>query len=205
MGLFDSLFGAGKPRSVDVVADHLWLTTDAKFSGIDSELAERATSESVVILLVAHFPDVLVRLKEMATQPSTVPVTAVLADSLSTEISEGLNLDETSVVDIIVGERHPLSNVDNKLMQFADAFPCRCRLSHHLSLDDTVIAGFGGDFVRRVLEVLHVEDDESICSPVVSRRVQQAQQKIAAAAIGNSPAESSGQWLKLNCPQLVSK
>jgi hypothetical protein len=205
MGLFSFLFGNRTRKRVDVVTDHIWMTTDAKFAGIARDLQKRATSEPVAILLVAHFPDVLKRLSELATQSVSVPIRAVMADRLSTEFAEGLELDEASVLEIIVGERHPLSDVDHDLLQFADAFPCRCRLSHHLSLEDPVLKAFDTDMVRRVLEALRVEEDESISSPVVSRRIQQAQQKIAAASRGNLPADSAEEWLEMNCPKLVSR
>jgi hypothetical protein len=56
IGIFDSLFGDGNWRSVDVVAHHIWMTTDDKFAGIDGELGERWAADTVVISLVADFP-----------------------------------------------------------------------------------------------------------------------------------------------------
>ncbi len=129
MGFFDSLFGSKKPTNVEVVPDHIWMTTDAKFAGLAREIAERSKSETVAILLVAHFPDVLARLNELAAEPTTVPVKAVLASDLSTDIATSLHLEESVIIDIIVGERHPLPSVDEQLEQFADMLPCRCRLS----------------------------------------------------------------------------
>ncbi|MCA9070911.1 MAG: hypothetical protein KDA84_18405 [Planctomycetaceae bacterium] len=60
MGLFDFLFGRKKDSNVEIVPDHIWMTTDAKFAGLAKEAEERSKSETVAILLVAHFPDVLV-------------------------------------------------------------------------------------------------------------------------------------------------
>lgn len=74
MGFFDSLFGSKKPTNVEVAPERIWMTTDAKFAGIAREVTERSNSETVAILLVAHFPDVLARLKEIASKPATVPV-----------------------------------------------------------------------------------------------------------------------------------
>ena len=72
MGFFDSLFGSKKPTNVEVAAERIWMTTDAKFSGLVREVAERSNSETVAILLVAHFPDVLARLNELAAKPVTI-------------------------------------------------------------------------------------------------------------------------------------
>jgi hypothetical protein len=37
MGFFDSLFGSKKPTNVEVIPDHIWMTTDAKFAGLAKE------------------------------------------------------------------------------------------------------------------------------------------------------------------------
>ena len=87
MGFFDSLFGSKKRTNVEVVPDHIWMTTDAKFAGLSKEVEERSRSETVAILLVAHFPDVLARLSELASQQTGVPVQAVLADNLDTDLA----------------------------------------------------------------------------------------------------------------------
>jgi len=205
MGFFDSLFGSKKPTNVEVTAERIWMTTDAKFAGLAREVAERSNSETVAILLVAHFPDVLARLNELAAKPATVPVMAVLASDLSIDVATSLNLDESATLDIIVGERHPLPSVDERLEQFAGELPCRCRCAHHLSLEDPVIKLFAGEWVQNLLERLGMKEDEAIESQLVSRRIKQAQQKIEGRAFGSSEAESAEQWLEKNCSELAKK
>ena len=65
MGLLDGLFGENEKTSVDQVADTIWRTRVAKWKGISEEITERVRSNSVAVLLVAHFPDVLERLEEV--------------------------------------------------------------------------------------------------------------------------------------------
>lgn len=208
MGFFDSLFGGqGKPATnVEIVPDRIWLTEDAKIAGLGREIAERSKTETVAILLVAHFPDVLARLEELAAAQSAetpdAPVMAVLASNLSVDIATGLNLDERATIDLIVSQRHPLRSVDQQLEQFADELPCRCRLSHHLSLDDPVMRIFAGEWIQKLLENLGMSEDEAIESAMVARRLKQAQEKIESKAIGRSDAESAAQWLEKNCPEL---
>jgi preprotein translocase subunit SecA len=205
MGFFDSLFGSKKPTNVVVAPERIWMTTDAKCAGLAGEIAERSNSETVAILLVAHFPDVLARLNELAAEPATVPVMAVLASDLSIDIATKLNLDESATIDIIVGERHPLPSVDERLEQFAGGLPCRCRFAHHLSLEDPVMRIFAGDWVQNVLKQLGMKENEAIESQMVSRRIKQAQQKIEGRAFGSSEAESAERWLEKNCPELAKK
>ena len=185
MGFFDFLFGGKRRSNVEVVPDHIWMTTDAKIAGLTKEVQERARSETVAILLVAHFPDVLTHLVEIADQQSgEAPVRAVLAGNLHADLAASLNLDESATIDVIVGERHPLPSVDDRLEEFADELPCRCRFSHHVSLEDTMMQIFSGEWVQDVLRKLGMSEDEAIESQMVSRRIRQAQLKIEGHTFG---------------------
>lgn len=205
MGFFNVLFGGKKTTNCEVVADKIWLTTDAKFAGLAKEVAERSNSETVAVLLVAHFPDLLTRLDEVAAEPGAVPVKAVLAGNLTPDLAASLNLDESATIDLIVAERHPLPSVDESLEEFAGAFPCRCRLSHHLSLDDPVLKVFSGAWGKQLLGKLGMTEDEAIESSMISRRIKDAQRKIASQSQGNEPADSAAEWLQKNCPGLESE
>ena len=205
MGFFASLFGKDRPNNVEVVPDQIWMTSDARFAGIAGEIAARSRPETVAILLVAHFPDVLARLDELAALPAELPVKAVLADNLSTDVAASMNLDESSTIDIIAGERHPLPSVDERLARFANELPCRCRLSHHISLEDPVIRIFAGDWIQGFLGKLGMRENEPLQSEMVSRRIKQAQQKIEGKAFGTSDAKSAAEWLENNCPELWNK
>ena len=206
MGFFDSLFGTKKRTNVEVVPDHIWMTTDAKFTGLAKEVEERSSSETVAILLVAHFPDVLARLEEIASQKVwDVPCKVVSAGNLNSGLAASLNLEESAIIDIIVGERHPLPSVDHRLQEFADELPCRCRFSHHVSLQDAMMKVFAGDWVKNVLKQLGMSENAAIESEMVSRRIRQAQRKIEGRAIGSLDAESAAGWLEKNCPELIQK
>jgi hypothetical protein len=206
MGLFDFLFGGKKRTNVEVVPDHIWMTTDAKFTGLAKEAEERSRSQTVAILLVAHFPDVLARLEDIAGRKAwNMPCKAVPASNLNSDLGSSLRLDESAIIDIIVGERHPLPSMDDRLEEFADELPCRCRFSHHVSLEDAVMKVFAGDWVKNVLKQLGMTEDEAIESQTVSRRIRQAQQTIEGRAFGSLNAESAAEWLEKNCPDLFQK
>ena len=203
MGLFDFLFGGKKQANVEVVPDHIWITADAKFAGLTREAEKRSKSETVAILLIAHFPDVLARLEEIVSQQTwDVPCEVVPANKLDTHLASRLNLDESEIIDVIVAERHPLPSVDKRLEEFADELPCRCRFSHHVSLEDAVMRAFAGDWVKNMLKQLGMKEDEAIESQMVSRRIRQAQQKIEKRTIGSLDAKSAAEWLEKNCPEL---
>jgi len=125
-------------------------------------------------------------------------VKVVAASSLNSDLARSLNLDESGVIDVIVAERHPLPSVDDQLEEFADNLPCRCRFSHHLSLDDAVIRVFAGDWVQQVMRQLGMKQDESIQSQMVSRRIRKAQEIIEGRARGSRQAGSASVWLEQN-------
>ena len=206
MGLFDFLFGGKKRTNVEVVPDHIWMTTDAKFTGLAKEAKERSKSKTVAILLVAHFPDVLARLDGIASQKVwDVPCKVVSAGNLNSGLAASLNLEAPAIIDIIVGERHPLPSVDDRLEEFADELPCRCRFSHHVSLEDAMMKVFAGDWVKNVLKQLGMSEDEAIESEMVSRRIRSAQKKIEGRTFGSLNANSAEEWLEKNCPELMQK
>ncbi|MEZ6126787.1 MAG: hypothetical protein R3C49_27025 [Planctomycetaceae bacterium] len=206
MGIFDALFGGKKRTNVEINPDHIWMTTDAKFAGLAKEAEERSRSETVAILLVAHFPDVFARLEGLAEQRSwSVPCKVVFASNLNADLASGLKLDGSAIIDIIVAERHPLPSVDDRLEQFADELTCRCRFSYHLSLEDAIIKAFAGDWISSVLKQVGMKETEAIESPMVSRRIRGAQKKIEGRAFGSLDAESAEEWLEKNCPELFRK
>lgn len=206
MGLFTALFGGRKkPRSVETAPDQIWLTTDAKLAGLATEAIARDESSTVALLLVAHFPDVKRRLEELVAQREWhSPCMAVLASEMTPELAARLPLEESTTLDVLVAERHPLPAVDDQLEAFAQGLPCRCHFAHHISLEDAVIRTFAGESVQRVIQAMGMEPNESIQSHLVSRRIRKAQQRIAGKTFGTVNADSAAEWLEKNCPELAS-
>lgn len=98
-----------------------------------------------------------------------------------------------------------MPSVDDRLVELADELPCRCRFSHHVSLEDAVMKVLAGDWVKNVLKQLGMSEDAAIESQMVSRRIRQAQQKMEGRAFGSLGAESAAGWLEKNCPELTQK
>src|SRR5688500_16182195 len=200
--IFDRLrgmLGQKPPSRVELQPDSVWLSNQAKLTGVRNELAKRSAVGSAMIALVAHFPDVLRELEQIAaahTGPGSVR--AVLAKQFSADGATRFPLGESETMDLIVAERHPLASVDAELVRFADALPCRCRMVHHLSLDDALLRYFGSDRIRELLTRMGATEDEPITHALINRSIQQAQEKIEAAAIGHIDANSAQGWLEVN-------
>ena len=199
MGLFSFLFGGGPGSTVQALDDRIWITEDAKFKGLARQLNE--SNDSAVILLIAHFEDTYEQLTTITDGYSgDVPVQAVLAGNLSSDIAARLSIDESATINLIVAERHPLLSADDAIMQFAEEISCNCRLWYHLSLEDPLLKMFASEFVQRILDSLGMTEDEPIESNMISRRVKAAQQKLESTATGNDKASSAAEWLELNTP-----
>jgi len=200
MGLFDFLFGsrsASKSKSLD---DKLWMTRQAKLNGIREELAERSASGSTEILLVAHFADVLQDLHAIAVEQPDLPVQVILAKNALRESMSRANLDKASLVDVIVAERHPLFDEDDKLIKSLQELPCPVRVVYHLSLEDPLLAKFAGPWVTSMLKTLGMSEDKSIENKTISRGIKEAQKKFQQQALRTNEADSAAEWIKQNLP-----
>lgn len=228
MGLADffrSLFSS-KPPAIRR-EDQIWLTQGAKLRGIVRDV-RTALKENTTPLVVAHFPNMhqgMRTLLEGTRQPFEVltesdhpgdwthrlldaPDRVFLAESKHIPVAEEATepvRDETKAVSIIAIESHPVPARDKAIERFAAQLPCRCKLQIHLSLEDAVMRAFAGDWVANMLRGLGMKDDEAIESAMVMRRVRQAQRKIEGCQIGDQPADSAEEWLRLNCPQFAQK
>ncbi len=201
MGLLDFLFGKRLRAKVEVIPDLMWITAEGKYAGLEREIEERSGSQTVAVLLVAHFADVLARLEEIASrQKSEVPIKSVIASDLNSSLAASLQFSESATIDILVGERHPIRTVDDQLHDFADKLPCRCRFMHFVSLEDAIVKTFAGDSVAQTLKLLGMRDDQAIQHRMVYRRIRSAQKRIQGKVVGSLEASSAEEWFSKNCP-----
>jgi hypothetical protein len=204
MGIFDWL---SRPKSnLDVLDDRIWLTKQAKFAGI-SAATEQCFAEPerpFAVLLVAMFQDCLAELEAIAEQRGSAQrrVIPVLADDLSGRGLSAVSPDDSEYIMLIVGERHPIDAHNAGVAEFARGLPCRCRLVHHLSLEDPLLQMFASEWVQNILQSLGMKEDEAIESRMVARRIQQAAQQIENQAVSDLRANSAEEWMQLNCPEL---
>jgi hypothetical protein len=191
---------SGRRPGVEVLGDRIWLTSAAKFAGIRREIAERRGSQVSVIVLIAHFPDVLAGLAHIADEAhSAIPIRVCLAKSLTTDLFAADRLDESATLLIIVGERHPAPTHDEAVIRFAEGLNCRCEIIFHLSLEDPLMQVCAAG-VQNMLRQAGMKEDEPIQSRMVSRRLRTAQRKLATRTFGDSNASTAAEWLAENMP-----
>lgn len=126
------------------------------------------------------------------------PVAVVTTDDLR-GTAAGMSLDESRTILIAVRERHPLRSHDEAIAAYADGLPCRSRLVHHVSLDEPLMKIFAGEWVQTMLKNVGMKEDEAIESPMVARRIKDAQRKIEDRCRSDFPAAPAEDWMAKNC------
>lgn len=160
--------------------DTVWATSEARLRAVLATPGAR---------LVAHFEETRRALQALARgggRPVDVALVAGLVPP--PERDPGLL--------VVVAERHPLREHDERVAEWADA--AAGRVAFHLSLEDPLVALFAGERLRGVLERLGLTPDMPIRSRLVSRAIEQAQDRIRKHATGDLPSASSAGWLQAN-------
>jgi preprotein translocase subunit SecA len=211
MGLL-SFFGIKRrPESPD---DKIWLTDEAKLTGVCAEAKEHLDEEAMVVL-VAHFPETLEALKPQLQQAGVEfqsyaeliagsrqdkpRLLLALAAELPTDTPPAEVATKLGVVSVIVAERYPLRAADERIRAFAAGMPCRSRVQFHLALTDPLVRRYAGPQIGSVLRALGMTDDAAITNRLVSRHLAGTQRAVAAEATGDAPADSAEAWFERNC------
>lgn len=216
MGFWDWL--RGKPKTVEVV-DMVWMNQEAKVRGLCQDVQEQLVATPV--LVVAHFPMTLARLREefgrnnlshvvqerslspadflRSASLGTAPrIMLVQADALVPDEFPSPVVDELPPQSILVAERHFLRSNDEKIVTFALGLGRRCRMRFHVCLQDPLMQSFAGEWVRGVLSRLGMKDSDPIESAMVARRIQGAQASFAKKVTDEHKANSAEEWLQIN-------
>lgn len=176
--MFPSLFR--RTARAEREDDKVWVTSDAR---LDAVLAVPGAR------LVAHFAETRQAIQSRARMAGRHAEVALAAGLVAPpEREAGLT--------VVVAERHPLREHDDRVVQWADA--AAGRIVFHLSLEDPVVALFAGESLRGLLERLGLTPDAPIESRFVSRAIERGQAQIRRRATGDVPAASAAGWLQAN-------
>ncbi len=215
MGLFSWLLG----KSTHVTSgDVIWLTDSARSRGASQSVKKHVAANRTVLVL-AHFPAALAAFGEQiigsglpyATIPSELTTTAAIKLAAGEPrvllgLVRNLKHDEIPPVDmtsecplpVIVLERHLLRKHDDSVNQFAEGLGRKATVDFHVTLEDPLMELFAGEWVKNMLRVLGMKEGETIDSKLVSRRIQEAQAKLAAKISTDDDANSAEEWLERN-------
>jgi preprotein translocase subunit SecA len=215
MGLLSWLFGTGKKVTVQ---ESIWLSDVARMRAVRTSVSEyREVNSSVLVL--AHFPASLSAFEKHCIEAGwehraiPTPLTASTAIDLSTRsphILLGLvrnialtefpmsDSESQSPLPIIVLERHFLRKHDERVVEFAEELGNNGNVEFHLAMTDPIMRLFAGEWVSNLLVRLGMKEYDKIESGLVTRRVKQAQARLAAKTTMDKDANSAEEWWQLN-------
>ena len=198
MGIFDR--NTDQKSNVEILVDFIWLTKKVKFGRIAESITQRLAAQDcpVAVILVAHFQDCLNVLQTIVESGQfSTPVKAVAVENLNAASGAHTRFFESQRIDIIVGERHPLASHDEAVVEFARSLTCRCRLVHHLSLEDALLKPFVGER-KSMFESLGLKEDEPLQNRLMALYIKQCQARIEKLASGDESAASADEWIERN-------
>ena len=217
MGLIDWLFKGSKyqriPDSFVFEREYLWPRLR------EAILAQLAEQRSVWV--VTHFAETFSEVQEAlakweldykiidrAMTPSET--LDVVRQSGSREIVLGLsellvpidsgleNSDEIELT-MVVLERYPLIEFDERLVKFAQQIPAKVRFGYLLAINDTIFKRIFPDTVFELLKQMGLQDNELITSTMISRRLDATIKRESQKYQGKTKrANSIEEWYKLN-------
>jgi preprotein translocase subunit SecA len=216
MGLFSRLFGSSRPP---LAGCRVWIDEAAETRAILRDVAEQLAARGSVLVL-AHFPTTLaamtaalhnrgiphdpfpVRLDPVQLRRTTEAAkTPAVLCGLVRDLAPGPypEPDHDAPFEVVVVERHFLRRHDDAAVAFADGLGCLA--TFHTSLGSPFMRRFAGDWVRGMLQYLGMKENEPIDSPMVTRRIGKAQDKLVAQVEMEQPADSPEEWVRLNLDQ----
>ena len=201
MGLFD--WFKSTPSNVTILDDRVWMTKQARLNGVIQAVSRSLAEEDGpdAIILVAHFPDSLDRLQQIVEKAGiSGSITIASTEMLKSDAASKMSFDESRFIEIQAAERHPVASHDDAVQQFARSLPCRCRLVHHVSIEDPFMRAFCGGWVGPLLKRLGMAEDTAIENKSLSRQIKLAQQKLGRKCLTDLPADSAELWMEKNCP-----
>ena len=214
MGLFGWLFGK---RERVASRDVICLSDAARMNGVTKAIDSHLAAGRPVLVL-AHFPTTLAAFGEHLMRPdrpyaaipsALTPRAALELATAGPQVLFGLvqNLrpdefppDETAPpcpLAVIVLERHFLRTHDERVAKFTAGLGGTTP-DFHVSLDDPLMAMFAGEWVANTLRRLGMEENQTVESEMVSRRIRAAQAKIATSNPTDHEADSPAEWLERN-------
>ncbi len=214
--MFDSIFGKPGYRRFD---DSYALTRPSLFNSLRDSIAHRS-GPGQVVFLVAHFTDVFTELQdaleswnlpydiitqvvnerwlEQVPHGNPSPVFLTMAEMLSTEMSSAKTSDASLSVAMMIAERHPLGQYDQRIESFARQLPCPVELGYFLAMDDEIMKQFINQDMILLLKQLGLREHDLITSHMVTRRLNRATKEMAKRVKQEQSALSASEWFRLN-------
>jgi hypothetical protein len=169
-----------KEGSVKVI-DKIWMTQEAKWNGI-LELWKKDPE----LIIITWFDATLRHLETLFAQETTSPVSLFAAKEVHSSHIAGRK--------IIFAEHHPMRKKEQ------DAFT-QWHLTEaivHSAMDEPLFKAFGGEKIVGMMKQMGMKDDSMIEHKMISKAIENAQEKIEKKVVTESMASSQQEWIERN-------
>lgn len=200
--------------------DRIWLDGNRKLDAICQDVLEASAGRSNALVL-AHFKSTLAIVEE-GLRARSIEYKSFLPPDFSSLCIRGHDPESTSVwvglasyfqarssapaeqspssLRILVAEHHPLFSRDEVVLEAARSLSCNPQVINYTSLTDPLLNHFGGDRMRGLMKQMGMEEQECISSPVISRAIRTAQEKIQSQVQREMQTNSPEEWFRFNLP-----
>ena len=171
------------------------------------------------VWLVAHFPGTYTDCQAMLeshdidyfveTEPtskawfaehSAAPdplVRLLLADLLKPlEFEQGEAIGNKTRIALMVAERHPWAQMEERVSRFADSLPVKIEVGYFLALDDELVKRIVPQQMIELLKTMGLQEHDLISSSMVTKRIKKAIHRTSAVD-GSETAESAAEWFEM--------
>ncbi len=217
------VFGDKITRAVDKI----WATKGLKYKGIGDETLKKM-NEVFYILLIVHFEKTLGELRKVIDRQkmhyevfkttwdlSNFTINRLAQDGikyavlLSDILPELMRYERLSKqmytkgkkIHIVVAERYPIPERDNKILSYAAQLSQFTTVSFHTALDEPMMRLFGSDSIAGLVKKLGWNEATFTAHPMITKAITEIQRKIKRQSIGDQRVRSQEEWFYYNFPQ----
>lgn len=213
-----------RKRPAAAADDWVYGTEAEKFRGLAARAGQRLAAGDRVLVL-AHFPDTLVRagaaLHEAGLAIDTRgsfdgaefarwlrdpgpqgEVRAMLARSLpaaAPDTRAPAAVPEAPALTVLMAEMHALPAAWQRIVDWTAALPARVLVHRCIALDEPVLRLLVPAATLSLLRRMGMPEGDRIENPLVTRGLLGAQRKLEQRVTGDGPADSAEEWLRRYC------
>jgi len=175
------LFNFSKKDATLAIQNMIWMSQSAKLNG-----CMKLIQQLPDFLLMAWFSDTVDQFNKFLNEQNGLGVEVLQARSVLSIQAANKKL--------ILLEHYPLRNKELEFIRKLNS-PQVIVLS---SLDEPLFERFGSDKIIQTMKSLGMKDDEMIEHPMITRAIEQAQNKLDKKVLVENSTNSSKEWFERN-------
>ena len=192
------MFGFFKRKKEIIIKDFVWKNEDVKYNALVKQLQQQ---EKFVLLY--YFEDTKQIIETILTNAAvSFSTTASIASNVwlmkADSILHKLSLDNRIIIFV---EHHPSFTEEQTITTHLSEQLAIAEITFYISFEDELLKLFGATKILELMDKLGYKDDEAIEHQMVSKSIQNAQQKIDEQVKFPSNSRNRKDWFEMNLPK----